>query len=235
MVLAAETYWNIPPNQPKALMLAQRALSHLVHDAVLLEGLNFTLPEIQTLLDGITVGGHRLSDQQIALNQAEAWQELFKQIKKGSFSLSSDAACALHAIAGKEEALAWGAFRQGGVAIAGTPYTPPPSDELADRYTQMLDDLQHIEDVYAQSFHLFLTCARTQFFYDVNKRMGRFLMNGHLLHAGYPVINVPAKKQLEFNTLMLDFYASNQQDAMHHFLRNCMDESIVAIMQEAVG
>ena len=55
-------------------MLACKQLSELVCDAVNLEGINFTLPEIQTLLDGITVGGHKLSDQQIALNQAEAWQ-----------------------------------------------------------------------------------------------------------------------------------------------------------------
>jgi hypothetical protein len=31
-----------------------------------------TLPEIQTLLDGVTVGGHKVSDQEIALNQAAA-------------------------------------------------------------------------------------------------------------------------------------------------------------------
>jgi prophage maintenance system killer protein len=48
--------------------------------------------------------------------------------------------------------------------------------------------------------------ARRQFFYDVNKRMGRFVMNGFLLSHGYPAINLPAKRQLEFNQLMLSFY-----------------------------
>ena len=38
-------------------MLAKRQLSELVYDAVNLEGIPFTLPEIQTLLDDITVGG----------------------------------------------------------------------------------------------------------------------------------------------------------------------------------
>jgi Fic family protein len=51
--------------------------------------------------------------------------------------------------------------------------------------------------------------ARTQFFYDVNKRMGRFIMNGYLLSHGYPAINLPAKSQQIFNQLMLDFYKSN--------------------------
>jgi Fic family protein len=47
--------------------------------------------------------------------------------------------------------------------------------------------------------------ARNQFFYDVNKRMGRFMMNGLLLHAGYPAINIQAKRKLEFNEKMLLF------------------------------
>lgn len=40
--------WSITPNKPKAIMLAKRQLSELVYDAVQLEGINFTLPEIQT-------------------------------------------------------------------------------------------------------------------------------------------------------------------------------------------
>jgi len=65
-----ETRWNMKPNKAKAIMLAKRQLAEFVCDAVNLEGINFTLPEIQTLLEGITVGGHKVTDQQIALNQA---------------------------------------------------------------------------------------------------------------------------------------------------------------------
>ena len=46
---------NLKPNKAKVLMLAKREVSVLVHDAVQLEGINFTLPEIQTLMDGVTV------------------------------------------------------------------------------------------------------------------------------------------------------------------------------------
>ena len=71
-----DNQWNMKPNQAKAMMLAKRQLAELVCDAVNLEGINFTLPEIQTLLEGITVGGHKLSDQHIAVNQGEAWRTL---------------------------------------------------------------------------------------------------------------------------------------------------------------
>jgi hypothetical protein len=48
----------ICPNTRLALMLAKREVSVLVHDAVALEGIHFTLPEIQTLLDGKEDKGH---------------------------------------------------------------------------------------------------------------------------------------------------------------------------------
>ncbi len=38
-----------------------------------------------TLLDGVTVGGHKISDQQIALNQADTWRTLFKLIEQNKF------------------------------------------------------------------------------------------------------------------------------------------------------
>ena len=44
-----DTQWNMKPNRAKALMPAKRQLAELVHDAVSLEGIHFTLPEIQSL------------------------------------------------------------------------------------------------------------------------------------------------------------------------------------------
>jgi hypothetical protein len=74
--------------------------------------------------------------------------------------------------------------------------------------------------------------ARCQFFYDVNKRMGRFMMNGVLLNAGYPAINLPAKRQLEFNQLMLAFYEPGDQQPMNAFMRSCLDKRAIAIIKE---
>ena len=88
-------------------------------------------------------------------------------------------------------------------------------------------------DIYDRAIHLFLTMARYQFFYDVNKRMGRFIMNGLLLSQGYPAINLPAKRQLEFNQSMLHFYQSGDQKQMNIFLRSCLDEKVIKIMKEA--
>ncbi len=213
-------------------MLAKRQLAEFVCDAVNVEGINCTLHEIQKLLDGITVGGHKLIDQQIALNQANTWRALFKSIENDQFEITAENVCALHLLAAREEALEWGAFRSGGVTVAGTNYMPPQSDSLPKLFEEMVVEASEISDIYDQAIHLFLKMARCQFFYDVNKRMGRFIMNGLLLNHGYPAINLPAKRQLEFNQLMLDFYDTGDQKQMNTFLRSCLDDRVIKIMKE---
>ncbi|MEI6260138.1 MAG: Fic family protein [Deltaproteobacteria bacterium] len=225
-------HWIMKSNKAKAIMLARRQLAEFVCDAVNLEGINFTLPEIQTLLDGITVGGHTLTDQQIALNQGNTWRTLFKWIENDQFEITVEKVCNLHSIAAKEEALEWGKFRSGGVTIAGTNYMPPKANLLLDLFDQMVKKAFNMSDIYDQAIHLFLTMARSQFFYDVNKRMGRFIMNGLLLSNGYPAINLPAKRQLEFNQLMLNFYDTGDQKPMNAFMRSCLDDRLIKIMKE---
>lgn len=213
------------------MWLAKREVSVLVYDAVQLEGINFTLPEIQTLLEGITVGGHKVSDQQVAINQSKAWEHLFKAIATDTFEFSLAFANTLHGIAGEQEALAWGRLRDGMVSIAGTEYMPPEPETLIAEFERLRKELDDIEDIYDQAIHAFLRMARTQFFYDVNKRMGRFMMNGLLLSKGYPAINLPVKKKLEFNQLMLPFYETGDERAMNLFMRSCVEPKVIRLMQ----
>ncbi len=227
-----DSHWHMQPNKAKVLMLAKRLLPEFICDAVNLEGISYTLPEIQTLLEGITVGGHKVSDQQVVLNQHQAWLLLIQLIQENTFAVTAETACAIHAVAAKDDALEWGKLRSGGVTIAGTAYMPPSADKLPELFAQMAQASEQLPDIYDQAIYIFLTMARCQFFYDVNKRMGRFMMNGLLLHNGFPAINLPAQRQLEFNQLMLALYASGDQGPMNAFLRSCMDERIIKIIKE---
>ncbi|MDQ7730606.1 Fic family protein [Halomonas sp. SpR8] len=227
MATAHDKQWNMKPNVRLARQLAVRDLPALVYDAVNLEGVAMTLPEVQTILDGITVGGHQVSDQNMAINQAKAWEHIFALVDKGQFRFDKQTALDIHAIAGKEEALEWGKFRSGYVTIAGSDYEPPAPHELDARWHEVQRQVESEEDSYDQAITAFLQMARAQFFWDVNKRTGRFMMNGILLAYGFPMINVPAKRQQEFNALMMDCYISNDMRPMNAFLRSCLQPTII--------
>jgi Fic family protein len=225
---------KVKKNTAKALFLAKKQLPEIVCDVVNLEGINYTLPEIQTLLDGITVGGHKQSDEEITKNQINAWNFLFKSIENNSFKLSKSYVLELHKILAKNEALTSGEFRDGEVFIAGTNYTPPKYSELNSLWQQLettdFNDTNGI--IYQKAISIFLQMARNQFFYDGNKRTGRMMMNGILLSCGLPIINLTANKQLEFNQLMLDFYPSGNEQDMQNLMLSCLDDKILQMMME---
>ncbi len=219
------------PDNEKALELAQREIAVFVCDAVNLEDIDISLPEVQKLLDETRVSSHRTSDQQLTINQGNAWRYLFDSIKQKKFTTDPEYACKLHAIAAKEEALEWGVFRSGGVSIAGTKYSPPDYKDLPALFRQMIIKSRLINDIYDRAIFIFLEMSRNQFFYDVNKRMGRFMMNAILLNEGYPAINLPANRQAEFNKLMLQFYTSADMNLMNNFMRSCLDKDFIKTMK----
>lgn len=229
--MSTDTKWGMTPNIPLAKQLARREVPSLVYNAVNLEGVAMTLPEVQTILDGITVGGHRISDQNMAQNQAKTWQYIFELVDAGTFTFTKETALKLHSIAAEEEALEWGKFRTGYVSITGSEHEPPAPTGLDEKWLDMETIIFEQVDIYDRAIVAFLQMARNQFFWDVNKRTGRFMMNGILLSQGYPIINVPAKRQQEFNTLMLNFYTTNDMQPMNQFLRSCIDEKLMKNFQ----
>ena len=216
------------PNAERAYFRARKAFEQIIFDTVKLEGNPYTFPEVKTLLDGITVGGHKLSDEKQVLNQADSWKRLLEKVKNQSFRIDKDIICELHGIAAKEEALTWGSFRDGNVSIAGTEHKPPEANKLDEIFRKGVEYIKQIENPMEQAVVFFLFGSINQFFYDVNKRTSRLIMNGILLCAGHDVINIPAKRQLEFNEKMLRFYDAKDGMEMMEFLASCSLDSKLA-------
>lgn len=72
----------------------RKVLEGIVYDTVALEDNPFTLPEVKTLIEGVTVGGHKVSDANQVLNQAASWRALLRQVEKRRFVLAAENACA---------------------------------------------------------------------------------------------------------------------------------------------
>lgn len=217
-----------------------RMLPEFVWDAGVLEGNPFTFPEVQTLLGGITVGGHKISDQEQILNLAESSKQLLAWVKNGQFRLNKDKLCALHGIVARNEALEWGHFRGEGAEIHYTPnvglgefgrYTPLPTVAGAPELNQIfISGLQSLNDndvpPFEKALGFFLFGALQQFFFDANKRTSRLMMNGVLMSHGIDAISVPAAKAQAFNEKMVRFYVSKNATEMMQFLVDCYQNGI---------
>lgn len=218
----------------KALFDAKRLIAQIVTDVVNLEDINYTVPEVQTLLDGITVGGHKLQDELITLNQIKAWRYFFVTIEDGTFSFDKNYLLRLHNLVANQEALTWGEFRTGQVSISGTDYLPPKAAEL----NQLWDNLEHdinqklvgnqlvTIEIYRTAVLLFAKMARIKFFFDGNKRTARMMMSGTLLSCGLPMINIPAKRKLEFNQTMIKYYDSEDFESLFNFMYSCIPDYV---------
>lgn len=85
---SAEMAARVPSHSvERACFRFHRMLPEFVWDASSLEGNPFTFPEVQTLLDGVTVGGRKISDQEQVLNLAESSRRLLKLVRGGAFNL----------------------------------------------------------------------------------------------------------------------------------------------------
>ena len=219
----------------RAAFRFHRMLPEFVWDASVLEGNPFTFPEVQTLLDGVTVGGRKISDQEQVLNLAESSRHLLALVKAGKFSMDKRTFTELHGLVARNEALEWGHFRGEGKETGYTPdvglgehgkYTPlatlAGAPELNRVFANGLRALQgevHQPFEKAAAFSLF--GALQQFFFDGNKRTSRFMMNGILMSAGIDAISVPAAKAQEFNEKMVRFYLEKDATEMMDFLVDC--------------
>ena len=212
-------------------------LSVFVWDASVLEGNPFTYPEVKTLLDGVSVGGRKISDQEQVLNLAESSKHLLALVKASKFKLDKATFTELHSLVARNEALEWGHFRGEGKEISYTPdvalgeqgrYTPLPTltgaPDLNRVFLQGVEELNNqVAHPFEKALAFFLFGALQQFFFDGNKRTSRFMMNGMLMSAGIDAISVPAAKVQEFNEKMVRFYLDKDATEMMAFMVGCYE------------
>ncbi len=214
-----------------------RMLPEFVWDASMLEGNPFTFPEVKTLLDGVTVGGRKISDQEQVLNLAESSKHLLALVKGGQFTVTKAIFTELHSIVARNEALEWGVFRGEGQEANYTPdvglgelgrYTPLSTVSGAPELNRVFQEGLLALDAYEpfeKAMAFFLFGALQQFFFDGNKRTARFMMNGVLMSSGIDAISVPAGKVQEFNEKIVRFYLTKDATEMMAFLVNCHPEA----------
>jgi Fic family protein len=217
----SRTYEDIvPAKSPKELlMLVEKLLPDVVYNMASLERNPFTYPEVKTLLDGVTVGGHKLSDEQQVLSIRNGWNFVIDAVLNNKVSLDIDTFNKLSEIIAKEEALVSGKFRTGEVRIGGTDFIPPRAEELESIFDIELPIiLERCKSKIDLAFEIFLWMSLNQFYYDGNKRISRLIANMILISSGQGIFNVRVKDRLQFNILMVRFYNTKDADDIFEFL-----------------
>ncbi|TFD75708.1 hypothetical protein E3T48_11380 [Cryobacterium fucosi] len=200
-------------------------------DAAALEGNPYTLPEVQTLLEGITVTGHRIADQDQILALNEGFNLTDEFVGRGRFRLDKATSDEIHGKVAVHEAIESGHFRGEGAAgggghvsigALGTFHASEPGENSANlkREFRRLTDylLEDVGDPREQAVAYFCAATRRQFYFDGNKRTSKLMMAGHLLQNGYDAISISARRQLEFNQLLAPMFDEGDATEMMQFI-----------------
>lgn len=222
-----------PSPVERSIFRFEKSLPELVWNAAALEGNTFTLPQVQTLLDGVTVGGKKLEEAEQILALGEGMELMISAVRDGSFSLDKEMSDRVHAVVAKHEAIESGMFRGEGRAngggsvslasggsVEGDPHGEGGVQLQAD-YTNLLAALGTLADPRAHALVYFASATRSQFYFDGNKRTARIMMTGTLIQSGFEPVNIPYARQEEFNVALDELFRTDDGTRLIDFLTTC--------------
>ena len=201
------------------IFLAKRNLVDNIYANARMEGLNITFPETKTILEGVNVPNLKIDEIQCILNLRDAWKYLINNIH-ADFNL--DFICKINELVARNESIAWGVLRQGGVQITGTDYIPEIPDE--EDVKKQINNILQIGNATERAIEYMLYGMRSQLFWDGNKRTSTICANKIMIENGCGIIKVPDNKLKDFTVLLSEFYSTNSKEKIKQFLfDNCID------------
>lgn len=201
------------------IFLAKRNLVDNVYANARMEGINVTFPQTKTILEGVNVSSLKIDEIQCILNLRDAWQFVISNINE-KFDL--EFICKVNEYVARNESLEWGKLRTGKVEITGTNYIPDVPEEKIVKGE--IKEILNIENVTQRAITYMLYGMRRQLFWDGNKRTSTIVANKIMIENGVGIIKVPDNKLEEFNTLLTEFYDTNDMKKISEFVfNNCID------------
>lgn len=204
-------------------------LPELIWSTAALEGNTFTLPEVQTLLDGVTVEGKKIEEEQQVLALQQTFNHLDDLVASGSFRLDQPTSDSLHAIVARHEAIESGHFRGLGSATGGgnvrlttgDTVAGLPSEQLAERFAGIVSVVNSEKDERLAALIYFAAAIRAQFYFDGNKRTARMMASGLLMKHGYEALYIPFERRLEYNRSLDELFTTNNATSLMSFIASC--------------
>lgn len=217
----------------RALARFRANLPVIVWDAAKLEGSTFTLPEVQTLLDGVTVDGKRIEDQDLVLALRDAYNELHRRVAAGKFMPDKQTSDALHGLVARHEAIESGIFRGEGQVGGGGDVRLSTGGIVDGRahgaggalllqaFADLTDYIDGYRDPRMRALIYAAAATRHQFYFDGNKRTAKLMASGILMSAGYDAISVPYVRLYEQNVALDKLFETDDATAYMNLLADC--------------
>lgn len=196
--------FNLTTEQNKRL--ARSNLVKLVYVNSRFEGLTTTLPQTQTIIDGLGVDGVSIDDINVIVQLKRGWQYIINSTEEFNLEFLKR----INKIVALQESLDPGQLRtgNGGVSTIKGEFTPPTvnvnneKDFIANLIKK--SSLTTTDKALTLMYHL----MRNQIFWDGNKRTATLAANKVMIEHGAGLINVPLDLWPEWNNLIGDYYFS---------------------------
>jgi len=223
----------LPSATERARSRFRAGLPDLIWNTAALEGNSFTLPEVRTLLDGVSVGGKPLEDQEQILALSEGYNRLDAMVGDGTFRIAKSLSDELHLLIAAREAIEAGHFRGEGSATGGGNVrlanggtvpgvnTGPEGQNLVGRFGRATAFLATLADPRERALAYFAIATRSQFYFDGNKRTARLIMAGELMRSGFDALNIPYSRRYEFNVALDELFETDDATRLMSFVATC--------------
>lgn len=200
------------------IFLAKKLLVQSIYDSAKLEGCNVTFPQTETILNGVSVAGLKMSDVEKILNLRDAWEYLFRTIEE---SITLEYWNKINSFVARNESLDWGVLRYGEVGISGTSYRPtlPIQEDIINKINTII--YSHKTDTYSyteRSIDLFLYGCKAQNYWDGNKRTSIIIANKFLIQKGAGILSIPEDDLEQFGVLLSNYYETDERARIKNYL-----------------
>lgn len=184
---------------------AKSNLTNLVFTNSRFEGLTTTLPQTQTIIDGMSVEGVPIDDINIIVQLKRGWQYIINSDEPLDMKFLQN----INKIVARDESLDPGNFRTGNGNVATDKGEFIPElfnfDKESVYLTKILQSNRSATD---KSLTLMYHMMRGQWFWDGNKRTATLAANKLMIDNGAGLINVPVNKWEKWNELISNYYYS---------------------------
>ena len=181
--------------------------------------MNTTLPQTQTIIDGMSAAGVSIDDTNVIVQLKRGWQYVMREDTFLSLNIEQN----INLLVARYDSLEPGSFRTGNVTVelGNNNDDWQPTEINLDQERKFFDELMNKDtSITDKAMTLMYHDMRNQLFWDGNKRTATLAANKLMIDNGAGLINVPLNKWDKWdkwNELINEFYLTGKMDKLKNW------------------